>query len=929
MTRSRLVILAVVLVTLAILVRARSEDDTPSPTAAQAPTSSLHARTRAPVIAGADASIAGTIRDDRGHGLAAQLCVQSIDAVDAMACTSSDAHGAYKLDAVTPGQLEIWASARGRIPASYEPRITIGAGEHRDHIDLALTAGGVEVHGTITAAAGGKPIAGARVRVSGLEMRTDDTGRYSAWTRPSWTVVEVAADGYATAFHQGPAPGQLDVALSPGSRMSGVVVDDAGEPVAGAVVMTNHLDPVRDGSAYVMPSVLSDEHGHFTITGMYSGRYEVTARAAHGYGIAAATPLGAGKQVDGVVVRLAPGFELVGHVTTPDGATCVDSNVWLEDYRGHSIWSTRDGDGTLHVGGLPPGTYAVNPICADHRRRPEPIRVVIADRDVETSWPVDAGATIRGRIVTSSGRPVMGVDVYANGHGSNAREPQERGGTTTNADGSYALHALAAGHYELIARAWPSSTSPIEMKATLDLRADETATHDFEVDEQGVGSLEGHVVDTEGHAPAHLNVVLQADGQSRSSSASSDDSGNFTADGLPAATYTVSIYGDEGELTIVGAQTVEVRSREAATANLVVKLATGSIRGRVVDELGEPAAGVFVAATAAGGTPSRHFESSSQVTTDAEGRFVITHLAANEYDVRAFRREGNDTAVHGVAVGSDIVVHLQVTGSIAGVVHRASGRLGDLDVEIFDRIDSTVVRGQTFPNSDGHFEIADLPPGDYNIDVTADGSQGEAEATVVAGERANVDLAILDRVTVIGRVIEVRSGRPVPGMSMSANRVDSSACNLTTVDDTTRITDDDGRFTLVGVPRGMVTISGSMVQDSNVGELDIRRDTTTGGDIVDIGVIQAVATRYNMAADCVCRVSVDTDKQAAVVVAVFTDGAAERAGLAEGDVITAVDGIDTTGERAGLATMLLGGDVGTSVEVMLDSGVEVTLERTP
>ncbi|HEV7555351.1 MAG TPA: carboxypeptidase-like regulatory domain-containing protein, partial [Kofleriaceae bacterium] len=148
MTRSRLAIVAVVLVTLAILVRGHSDDDTPASTALHAPASSFHPRTRAPGLALANASIAGTIRDDHGRGLsAAQLCARSIDALDAMVCTVADITGAYRLDTISPGQLDVWASARGRRPEHYEPRLAVAAGDHRDHIDLVLHAGGVEIHG--------------------------------------------------------------------------------------------------------------------------------------------------------------------------------------------------------------------------------------------------------------------------------------------------------------------------------------------------------------------------------------------------------------------------------------------------------------------------------------------------------------------------------------------------------------------------------------------------------------------------------------------------------------------------------------------------------------------------------------------------------------------------------------------------------------
>jgi protocatechuate 3,4-dioxygenase beta subunit len=928
-TRTRLVIAAVVLATIALFVRGHSEDETPSaPTALQAAGGS-HARTRVPGLTVATASIAGTIRDDGGRGLAgALICARSIDALDPITCSASDARGVYHVDTIAPGALDVWATARARRPESYVPRLTVAPGEHRDHVDLVLHAGGVEVHGTVRAV-GGHPIAGARVEIGGLASTTDEAGRYSMWVRPSWAVVQVSAEHYANGSRGGPAPGQLDITLSPGSRITGIVVDDAGQPVVGATVSVNHADVVHDGSDAYVVAVLSDERGHFTLTGIQSGRYEVSARASHGYGIAKATPVAPGVEVDGVVVRLAPGFEVIGHVTTPGGAICVDSAVWLEDARARSIASTHDDDGTLHVGGLSPGEYAVYAVCADHVRKHDRTHIVVADHDVEATWSVETGATIRGRIVTSHGRPVAGVDVYVmsavKGIGS-----EVVGLVQSNTDGTYAVHGVPAGHYEISTTGWTSTSAAVTVKATVDVAAGETTTHDFEIDEAKAGSYAGHVVDSEGVIPHSITVALRSTDQSQSITATVDDAGNFVGEGIPIGTYKVTVDGDEGELAIVGAPLeLEIRPGATSSVNLVVTRAAGTIRGRVVDDLGEPAGGVTVVARPHSTDTSAHFETSLQATTDTDGRFAITHLIGTEYDVRAFRREGVDTILHGVTVGSDVTLQLVAGGSLAGTAHRSSGQLGELDVQVFDRRDDTIVVTQTFPHCDGHFDIADLPPGDYLVSVSADGSQGQGNVTVTSGEQATIDLALPDRVTLVGRVIDARTGAPVPAISISAGRPESSAFSVTTNDDDRRVTGADGRFMLVGVPRGLVVMFGSPLRDSSVGWVEIHRDTTSGGGVIDVGDVPVVTHGWNQTGGCGCTIGVRADPAEAVVVGVNADSAAEHAGLVDEDVITAIDGVDTTGDRAGLAALLINGDVGTTVEVTLQRGDTLELVRTP
>jgi len=69
----------------------------------------------------------------------------------------------------------------------------------------------------------------------------------------------------------------------------------------------------------------------------------------------------------------------------------------------------------------------------------------------------------------------------------------------------------------------------------------------------------------------------------------------------------------------------------------------------------------------------------------------------------------------------------------------------------------------------------------------------------------------------------------------------------------------------------------------------------------------------------------DYDTRVAQLATVVPDGAAAAAGVDNGDVVTAVDGVDVTGRNADNAALLLEGPAGASRTVTLARGPTVTI----
>jgi RNA polymerase sigma-70 factor (ECF subfamily) len=198
-----------------------------------------------------------------------------------------------------------------------------------------------------------------------LAAETDTHGRYEARQLPRGRLVEISgrARGFAKTRREldlaleGGDESIVDLALGPGVRVSGIVIDaSTREPIAGALVFAERYQ--YDENA-VEPLAVADEQGRFELTGVQVDRLhdvdgtpparvgilEIDARA-EGY---ASSPLrrSAISMDRDVVEELEIALErasaaLRGQVLAPDGETPVaEKLLWVTDAKGnHRVVST-------------------------------------------------------------------------------------------------------------------------------------------------------------------------------------------------------------------------------------------------------------------------------------------------------------------------------------------------------------------------------------------------------------------------------------------------------------------------------------------------------------------------------------------------------------------------------------------------------------
>jgi protocatechuate 3,4-dioxygenase beta subunit len=826
-------------------------------------------------------SISGMIRDEAGAPIAhARVCASasSQELPSALTrvptCIDSDDQGRYRAGNLLATSYTVSAAAPRFIPAEFRPagttrrELPLAAGENKTGIDLVLRKGGVEITGVVLDISGG-PIAHAQVRAASRQSRlgvvvdTDDQGRFAMWVARGPVAVEASADGYADGDRQGSAPGRFEILLTPEGSLAGTVVDAASDqPIAGARVTAWGL---ASASYYDMSgSDVSDGDGKFRVEHLPPGRFLTTATHEHGYGRSdGSTQVGVGQHVDGLVVRVFPARHIEGRVVIAgDRTPCPRPYVVLTDRVRNRTAVLRGDTDPLVANGVVPGTYDVTVNCERYRVRDHYDPVIVADRDVTgLVWEVDAGARIHGKLTTRSGDPVDGARLVAQRVSGAARDRASQAYDVTRPDGSYELAGVAPGTYRITAIT-ERGISP-EDGFTVEVADRGDAERDLVLDDGG--SMTGTVVDTTGKPVPDVSVTAMpvarnlAFGPDR---ATTGADGGFAIDTLRAGAYRLTARRGNEVLRRPGiseeqpqGERVTVRAGQTATVRLVVDAASGAISGSVVDSAGKPVPDAFIAASreseAAGarssnvlGTRIDWWGDDRPVLTSPDGSFQVTGLAPGKYTLRAYRKGGGEAFAEHVAVGGTARLQIKPTASLEGTVRRDAGP-PPRDLQLSLRNAQTgFERTESFYQTQGRFRVADLPAGHFEITARGDGGLGSVTIDLGEGEaRTGVDIKLAPLVSMTGRIVDLATHKPVPGIMVFAASMNAGMA-FAPDDDPARVSDEAGRFSIANAPVGTVAIRGFPKdwQGSDYDAFRIVRTVDAGGgtsvDIGDIGIVK-------------------------------------------------------------------------------------------
>jgi PDZ domain/Carboxypeptidase regulatory-like domain len=420
-------------------------------------------------------------------------------------------------------------------------------------------------------------------------------------------------------------------------------------------------------------------------------------------------------------------------------------------------------------------------------------------------------------------------------------------------------------------------------------------------------------------------VTVKIDSEHATVSLDTDDHGAFEIEGVAPAHYTFEVSNRGGALPIVsGPHEVEVAASASIDVALDIAVTTGAIRGRVVDG-GHPASDAFVTFALEHDDEPGRSSSDREVLVAADGTFVANELAAGTYSIRARRKGAGEIMQRHVAIGTSVVLELPPAGAIAIAASSGGAPVDDVTVSL-TRVDDTMQeRYEQRTGVHGEIALRDVSPGRYVVSVAAHDAHARSEVTVVAGQTASVVFDLEPRVTLVGRVVDARSGRPVPQTSIVVTPETGAMVGLMVTN--TYITDAEGRFAVEHVPRGSVAVT-TQLPDASMQAVSTNRTIPHGGpagEVIDLGDLRVAPVPANRGL-VGCSLSIaDVPRAPVIVTSVTPDTPAARAGLVVGDIVTAIDGIDVTGDHNNEASVLLDGSEGATLNVTVQRGVTVTI----
>jgi len=457
----------------------------------------------------------------------------------------TDDQGRYEIRELPAGKYTVVASKTGFVDATWGQRrplrpgtpLEIDEGQELRGISFSLPRGSV-ITGTIVDE-DAEPLARANVTVLRYQYQggqrqlvpagsdqTDDRGMYRVYGLPpgdyyvsavsralmrpidrflqaSEGDAEEATLGYAPTFYPGvttpPEAARVNVALGqetigvdfqlqlvPMARVSGMVVDADGSPLAGGnvILVSDYAESVARGD--VMTGRVGGDGG-FAIDNVPPGRYLLWARSGgggRGRGMATDQPPANfavhtlslnGMDVDNLVIALSPGAAISGSVAF-DSSTAEPPGD-LTRFRitmpaldpipfGGNQASRVEADGTFTITGVPAGRRAIR---VQNAPAPWSLRSVVIDgRDVTDEAIevrngekislvqvvlTDRVATLAGTVTTERNEPAFGYTVILFSTDATTWRPQSRTIMATQPDqtGAYRFRGMPPGAYFLVA----------------------------------------------------------------------------------------------------------------------------------------------------------------------------------------------------------------------------------------------------------------------------------------------------------------------------------------------------------------------------------------------------------------------------------------------------------------------------------------------
>ena len=450
--------------------------------------------------------------------------------------------GSYRIESLPAGPYYLMAWADGFEPLYYDnvtnfsDAFTVDVGESVvENIDfdmIPIVAGTGAIVGAIRSDDDGRAVGGANVYAFdpdqpsryGHAVSADDGSYMISALKSGRYIVQVYADGFLPEFYDDAASYEaatrveveepetvsgVDVSLSEGGTISGIVRDEDGSPLAGVFVWATV--PYADSSIvgpdgqiegedpaisswYGYGYGVSNDDGSYRIEGLTSGEYVVLAQTWSSWSYAFQWYDHAATVEDATVVNVAAGDEtpsidfdlaipvarssIEGSVYDADGDPIHDAFVLAELLAGDqpdavtytSAYAFTDHAGRYVIEGIPGGRYRISAAVqmgwhyvqrwypnAERPEDAEPVELAEAMTldGIDLTLPENGGSSsIAGSVVDLTGQPLSNAFIEVSPSQQTADGTWFWAYATTDSSGAYRVDHLPGGSYVVHASYW-------------------------------------------------------------------------------------------------------------------------------------------------------------------------------------------------------------------------------------------------------------------------------------------------------------------------------------------------------------------------------------------------------------------------------------------------------------------------------------------
>ncbi|MHC4955216.1 MAG: carboxypeptidase regulatory-like domain-containing protein [Planctomycetota bacterium] len=771
-------------------------------------------------------------------------------------------------------RLEVAVDADGDSPTTEsESDQSVGAdgeksGTARDDDPNRIDGPEVVVRGVVLL--GGKPVAGAKVQLRRsqpsdpalrlpwndprsktespaplAETEADEDGRFlMRAARRTHITVGAYHDGtgYAEARLFVPKegdPGEVTINLHEGYAITGIVIDEKGEPAEGVKLTC------ASGGYQSYPFLQTAETG---ADGKFG--FGTLGRSGHTLtiekeGYPTLQRSFSVPQIRELQVELVVGGELKGTLKDDGGAPIVDARLLLRtgdttrSAAGY-VQALTDAQGAYAIPLAPPG--AIHSAVIEHdrwgRRTSTQGDVLLPQTVVKSgetaTWDIElkSGVTVRGTIVDrDTGKPVPDARITLLRNAAGARNytevRHERSDTTGRfavehiLEGTYAIEVKAAAHYRPVAR-WVQPNQQMVNDFFSDGVNDPDAVR---IEVGGSARVEGHILGDmpNGFGSSWIQIPDMANQNTRS-----DATGFFvfehvlTGKTLKLKCWTPTCESEEFTLATGETKIIDLDSDEKP-----------QFRGTVVGSDGNPVAGAYVKAAAESMMQNEFLNilssgSWGSARTDAEGKFSIRlqgwqmqQFTSQKWAIAAVSYKYPLQVKTGIRVPKsgdtqDVHIVLEAGGKISGMIEfEGSGPATNVRVNVSPKYESQAARAKdprqsryVYTDLAGRFEVEGIGTGDWT--VTTYHPDGKAEAQVATAGDTGVKLVIKATLAIAG-VVWDDEGKPLARVRIAAIMPEGNKEKRRWA-----TTDQSGRFRIPQLEAGEYALEVAPTQNRNL-----------------------------------------------------------------------------------------------------------------